>query len=630
LDTARTSAKTLLGILNDLLDFSKIEAGGLRLNEVSFNLEELIEDVIEIFAKEAQAKSIKLFSKFDYNGHHSVLGDPGRLQQIIINLLTNAIKFTEKGEVSLQATEINNDTDKVVWLFEVEDTGIGISSQALPYIFETFYQVDGSSRRKYGGAGLGLAIVKQIVELMGGEVGVDSVPDKGSKFWFTVPFQKAPFHQGNLQFYESDLPGATILIASDDSANLLALHHQVSSWGMPNVTAKDESQALEILKEASRRGKPYNVAILDLENSALGPLEVTKVFREEPSIDHLSLVVLTSAIPDEFSQSTGEDNLSFLAKPWRKSQLFNSLVTLLKAKKKKDADWEGDLAKGEFQGSGHVLIAEDNLVNQEVARGFLEKLGYRVTLVSNGKEALDISARQPFDLIFMDCQMPVMDGYEAVKAIRAREASASQGAHIPIIAMTAHALEGDRERCLAAGMDDYIGKPFSVEQLKSILHQWISLRAESGLTRLPVSSEKYGEEPRKEMPPGAPLVAETPLSSAIDRKIIEQIKSLTTDGEPDLLGRILTTYLSETQKLLDKLIEDFKQADAEAVKKTAHSLKSSSAHVGAVKLSSLFKEIEAKAKERSLDDINEMVAALTQEFDLVQQALNLELQKVLS
>ena len=626
LDAARTSAKTLLSILNDILDFSKIEAGRLRLNMVEFNLEELVEDVVEIFANEADPKNIKFRSKIDYSGHHAVRGDPGRLQQVLINFLTNAIKFTEEGEVSLHVTQVYDDQEKVVWLFEVKDTGIGISSQTIPHIFDTFYQVDGSSRRKYGGAGLGLAIVKQIVELMGGEVGVDSAPDQGSRFWCTVPFQKAAFHQNNLQFFESDLLGSTILIASDDSANLVTLHHQVSSWGMPNVTAKDGKQALEILKEAYRRRKPYPVAIVDLENSAMGPLELAQALHADIPTNELGLIVLSSSIPEDIDQHSLEDTkILFLTKPWRKSQLFNILVTLLTRSEKKFVNPESELADVSYLGGHHILITEDNLINQEVAQGFLEKLGCRVTLASNGQEAYDISGEQPFDLIFMDCQMPEMDGYEAARTIRTREISSSQGTHIPIIAMTAHAMEGDRERCLEAGMDDYIGKPFSVEQLKTILNKWLSPHTE--FTKETSMTKKWANNNSIEIRQDDPEVSEADFSATIDTKIINQIRSLTKDADPNLLNRIVETFINETEKLLKKMIAALEQFDADTVKKTAHSLKSSSAHVGAIKLASLFREIEAKAKVPSLKELEDMVPALNQEFDLVQQALHRELQK---
>jgi CheY-like chemotaxis protein len=303
-------------------------------------------------------------------------------------------------------------------------------------------------------------------------------------------------------------------------------------------------------------------------------------------------------------------------------------VALLKNRKRKRAAPHSELAQVEFQGGGHILIAEDNLVNQEVAQGFLQRLGCRVTLAGNGEEALELSGKEPFDLIFMDCQMPKMDGYEAVRAIRSRETTASPGDHMPIIAMTAHALEGDRERCLAAGMDDYIGKPFSVEQLKTVLHKWLSPRLQQGVTAPPASAPPSGREPLEDGPRPEPLNAETPFSSAIDTTVIDQIKSLADGGSQDLLTRILQAYLSETQKLIQELIAALESSDAEVIRKTAHTLKSSSAHVGAVKLASLFKEIETKARERSLDDLIGMTATLTQEFDLVQQALTLELQKV--
>jgi CheY-like chemotaxis protein/HPt (histidine-containing phosphotransfer) domain-containing protein len=389
---------------------------------------------------------------------------------------------------------------------------------------------------------------------------------------------------------------------------------------MKDTVAEDGWQAMEILHDAARQGTPFKVGIIDLNATDEAGVELARTINRDPLFRDMPLIVLTSSFDAENEKSeNAAANVIFLIKPWRKSQLFNCLIALVGAHAKTAPEPQPVIATAEASYDGDILLAEDNLVNQEVARAFLNKLGCRVELVSNGKRALEALAQKPFDLVFMDCQMPEMDGYEAARAIRGQEVTVAAQRRLPIIAMTAHALDGDREKCLAAGMDDYLGKPFSVEQITAILEKW-----------LPQQKEAAGRAPIT--PEGSPSTSPTrhsldsPARTPLDHKILDGIRALQPSGAPDLLGKVITAYLSETPKLLDRLFAALNQADADTARRAAHSLKSSSAHVGAVKLSALFKELEAMAKIHTLDNSAAMVAEVSQEFRLVQQALRAELQ----
>ncbi len=619
-DTARNSAKNLMNILNEVLDFSKIEAGKLELKNLDFDMLEILDDVVSLFAKEAGSKGLSLVCSLDQNAPCFLEGDPGRLRQILINLLSNAFKFTEEGAITLQAAPVEEEEDRVRWRFEVNDTGIGIEPEMITHIFDTFFQVDASSTRKYGGTGLGLAIVKQLVELMGGEVGVSSEPGQGSQFWFTAWFGKASGLRVEAPVSGDNLHRVPVLIVSDTRMDLLALRHQVSSWGMRDRLAENSQEALAILQEAARQGQPFKVGIIDLNAPGETGLELARAISRDLRFLDMRLIVFASASKQEATESAAA-HIIRLSKPWRKSQLFNCLNGLVGAPGHPPPEPRHQPAHPKVLYNGHILLAEDNLVNQEVALAYLKRLGCRVELVSNGQQAMEALAQTPFDLVFMDCQMPGMDGYEATRAIRAQEEAMAGRPHIPIIAMTAHALAGDREKCLAAGMDDYLGKPFTEQQLAGILDKWLlqQHRGQGGEGRDPDLS------PDKSSAGSQPPPAST-VTPPLDTNILESIKQLQQSGAPDLLGKVIQAYLKETPKLLDRLLTAFNQADADSARHVAHSLKSSSANVGAVRLAALCKELEAMAKTGSLDDCAMRLSELSQEVHSVQQALQAELQ----
>jgi two-component system, sensor histidine kinase and response regulator len=481
-ETIRASGDALLTIINDILDFSKIEAGKLQFELLDFNLAEVVESAVELLAERAHLKNLELASLIHYNVVTELCGDPGRLRQVLTNLIGNAIKFTEQGEVFVQA-ELDSVTDReVIIRFSITDTGIGISQTAQATLFQAFVQADGSMTRKYGGTGLGLAISKQLVEFMGGQIGVTSTPGKGSTFWFTARFLKqldtaavvTGFHSSALS-----LENLRALIVDDNATNRKILSHQLASWGIRHQEAGSGAQALEMLREAATTGEGYDLTILDLMMPEMDGFELARHIKADGGLAEVQLVLLTSFGQRGQSELAREIGIAAcLTKPVRQSQLFDCLISVINPNvvRPRSSSLSAVQAKPPVLREPRavsnklILLAEDNVVNQKVAILQLQKLGYRADAVANGKEVLEALGRIAYDLVLMDCQMPEMDGFETTVEIRRREGNLR---HTPIIAMTANALEGDRQRCLAAGMDDYISKPVKVDELSRVMETWL-------------------------------------------------------------------------------------------------------------------------------------------------------------
>jgi len=475
-EAAQRSAETLLGIINNILDFSKIEAGKLELESVEFKLREMIEETTELLAERAQRKGLELAYRLPHRLPHALWGDPGRLRQILTNLVDNAIKFTERGEVVVEATLLEQGRDGVLLRFEVRDTGIGIPPEALERVFHSFTQADGSTTRRYGGTGLGLAIAKQLAEIMGGEMGVDSEVGKGSTFWFTVRFsQYDPATTLIISAPRFDLSGLRVLIVDDNATSRDILCRQVEAWGMLGVKAENASQALTNLRQSVAARQPFDLVLLDQDMPDMDGAAVARAIRNELALDKVPLVMLGPMDREVAAEEREKLGISYyLSKPVRRSHLYDAITRIMGTRSEEPVATPVELTLPSMPSRlrERLLLAEDNPINQQVAVQMLQRLGYKVKAVDNGQAVLDALAQGEYGAILMDCQMPVMDGFTATRMIR-RQEKVSGKPRVPIIALTASTMQGDRERCLAAGMDDFLSKPFKRDQLKAVLQRWL-------------------------------------------------------------------------------------------------------------------------------------------------------------
>ncbi|MCY4329227.1 MAG: response regulator [Endozoicomonadaceae bacterium] len=482
LQTAYGSADALLQIINDILDFSKIEAGKLELEQVDMDPHTIIEDIAALLASKTREKGIELGCYTDVNLPLSLQGDPVRLRQILTNLLGNAVKFTTKGEVVIRALKLDNMPDEskksshCYVRFEVEDTGIGIAPEIIPTLFQPFTQADSSTTRKFGGTGLGLTISRQLVELMQGELKVASEQDKGSRFYFDIMMKIGESKQDHYDKrpVETSLKGIYALIVDDNPTNRDILRHYLESWEMDFAEAEDGMRALDKMKDAQTAGRPFQVAFLDMQMPELDGITLSKKMADEPGLTAIKRIMLTSSGPMNEKEKQAACLHAALAKPYRQSQLLHATLEVMALKKdEKSAVQKPASDAATYAENTTLLLVEDNLVNQKVAQAMLGKLKLKADVANNGREALEAISKKAYDVVFMDCQMPEMSGYEATANIRQQEAE-TPDKHLTIIAMTANAMEGDREKCLEAGMDDYISKPIKLDVLKAALDKWLS------------------------------------------------------------------------------------------------------------------------------------------------------------
>jgi len=468
-DTIRTSGDTLLDIINDILDFSKIEAGRVRMETIDFCPKHVTEEAVELFAEPAANKGVELILDVDPQLPQSVIGDPGRLRQVLINLVSNAIKFTDSGEVVVGVKRMDTTTPGVMIRFEVADTGVGLTGDEQARVFSTYSQVDSSTTRRHGGTGLGLAIARMLTQLMGGEIGVESEKGAGSRFWFTALFRESELKAAAPQPVGT-LAGTAIAIIDDNRTNRVILERYLDSWGTRERSFETGGKALEALREAADQDDPFEVAIVDLMMPEMDGAAVASSIQADPRLKDMVVVLLTSAGRSE-KPVPGVD--IELVKPVRPAQLFDVLQSLLASRPvhtKRRINREGSGPPAARHRWARILVVEDNAANLKVAVRMIERLGYRADVAGNGREALEVIGRVAYDAVLMDCQMPELDGYAATREIRRAE---SDGRHVPIIAMTAGAMAGDRERCLAAGMDDYIAKPVKLHIVAAVLERWL-------------------------------------------------------------------------------------------------------------------------------------------------------------
>jgi len=591
------SAEALLTVINDILDFSKIEAGKVDIEAIDCDLRHVVEDAAKLVAHRADEKSLELTLVVDLEPSSMVRGDPVRIRQVLVNILGNAVKFTDTGEVTLRARVVREQADSLVVRFEVTDTGIGIDPKHLGRLFESFSQADASTTRRFGGTGLGLAICKHLVELMGGEIGVSSVMGKGSTFWFVLTFPKSTARAASPQ---RALEGVHVLVVDDHRTNRVVLEQSLRAWGARPECFEGGVGALAAMDDAARRGDPFRVALLDHQMPLMDGIEVATRVRLSPVLRETRLILLTSAIRPGDTDAAREAGIdAFLAKPVRMAHLYECLATLLST-----ADWRKPapmitqitLPEAPEGGRGRVLVVEDNPVNQRVVLRMLEKMGHVVDVADNGVVAVACVARTRYDAVLMDCQMPVMDGFEASREIRRQQEGT--GRHTPIIALTAGAMRGDPEKCLDAGMDAYLSKPIMAADLAAMVERWTELRARSQPARLGVLS-----------------------SSVLDTSSIAGLRELGSDE----FRKLVHLFLSDGAVRVAALHSAGTSGDGSAVAKLAHSLKGSAATFGARVLVQRCDHLQVVASSGDLAESAKLIDSVDGGFVVASEALREEL-----
>jgi two-component system, sensor histidine kinase and response regulator len=477
-EIVRASAESLLSIINDILDFSKIEARKMLIESIDFDLRSTVEGAADLLSTRAYEKGLRLAGLIASDVPNLLRGDPGRIRQVLVNLAGNAVKFTERGEVVIRVTLEHEDDQSAILRFSVSDTGIGISPQQLDRLFRPFTQVDGSTTRRFGGTGLGLAISKQLAEMMGGQIGADSNEGTGSTFWFTAVLEKQPPDTVRRQNEGRDVAGSKVIVIDDFAANRQLVVALLTAWGCASAEAADAAEGLRLMVEAADAGKPFHAAVVDMQMPDIDGFELGRRIKAHPLLTGTPLIMMTSLGQKGDARQAQECGFSaYLTKPVRHLQLRDCLSLALgrpKVQEGRPLITRHTIAESKSARSrARILLAEDNAVNQKVALAILSKIGYQADAVKNGREALEALANREYDLILMDCQMPEMDGYEATREIRRLSSNARS---TPIIALTANAMGGDRERCLAEGMNGYIAKPVTADAIAAALERWITPR----------------------------------------------------------------------------------------------------------------------------------------------------------
>jgi two-component system, sensor histidine kinase and response regulator len=585
-ETISHSAEALLQIINDILDFSKVEAGKLELERVEFALQEAVEETIEIFAGRAHAKRLELACAIELDVPGTVWGDPMRLRQILINFVGNAIKFTDSGEVIVRVRTAGADG---LLRFEVSDTGIGISEEVQGRIFNSFSQADSFTTRKYGGTGLGLAICKQLAALMGGEIGVDSALGRGATFWFEVLMEPAEATPTLTRLQRLNLAGLRALIVDDNASNREILQQHLQSCGVEVTTAGTSAAAHAALNAGG--GPTFDLALIDDQMPGEDGFQLAKLIRQDPRWSALRLILLTTR-DDHDSGESARLFAAVLAKPLRRSQLFACIARVMSGQPGTAPEMlpgappvaPPPAARG---AAPRILLVEDNPVNREVAVAMLENLGCATEAAENGWLAIEAMTATTYDAVLMDCQMPIMDGLTAAGEIRRREHT-SGAARVPIIALTANAMEGERERCLAAGMDDFLSKPFTQRQLATLLRRWLALRV------LPESERRD--------------LSRVPL---IDSGVLRNIAAL---AKPTLLNSMIDLYLQHSPGLIGAIETAAANMQADALTQAVHTLKSSTSNLGGTRLAMVAKECENLVRGGAITQVAPIVAKIRREY----------------
>ncbi|MFF4055870.1 response regulator [Streptomyces sp. NPDC001668] len=587
----RAAGTALLSLINGVLDFSKLEAGKFELDEVAFSPQVLVEEVVSLVAQTAQAEGLELLSDCSPDLPAVVLGDSGRLRQILLNLASNAVKFTESGEVLLRAHPARSrpPAERAPWLqFEVADTGIGIAEADQGRMFDAFSQADASTTRRFGGTGLGLAICRRLIEAMGGSIGLTSLPGQGSTFYFTVPV-RAPdtSEQPPAPLQPDTFRGLRVLVVDDNDTNRLILDTQLRRWHIEPTVVTCGPQALVALHEAEAAGRPFALALLDHYMPDMDGMELARRITTDQNFARVRLLLLTSGPPVPAVELEAAGIARSLPKPVHQSQLLDSLVELT------TQTWPvatpASAAPAPITSStahrGHLLLVEDNQINQMVAQGMLTRLGYSTDTATDGVQALRMTEEHSYQAVLMDCQMPRMDGYSAARELRSRERD--NGGHLPVIAMTARALAEDWERCLDAGMDDYVSKPVTADELEEALTRWVHPTHPADSEDLRVSIEQRLNELRGA---GAP-------------------------AEHELVDGLVDHFLARAPEMTSALFHALDRHDAQEIADQAHSLKGAAGNLGAEGLAARCQEVEEHARAGDPASLADTAPRLQAELD---------------
>lgn len=701
------SSSSLLAIINDLLDFSRIESGSLQLENGRFSVRDCVEEVCTSLASSAHAKNVELICYVDSNVPARMDGDPGRVRQILQNLISNAIAFTHQGEVVVRLTCKHSKNGKSVYKCDVQDTGEGITPEMQMSLFEAFTQADASNTRGHGGIGMGLAITRQLVTMMNGSISFRSRLGEGTRFSFTMELSDVEEGMGGKTRRRS-LHGARVLVVDDNETNRTILYHQLSNWGLLVETVDSGQHALEALRAAHDRDEGFDVLILDLHMPEMDGIQLAKAIQAEPDFRHIQAIMLTSAILQLDGMELRRLGIyKYVSKPARQSVLHDSLASLMPTELASTS--RGPARESEPSTTAteqrpvalkaRVLLVEDNPVNQDVAMGMLEQLGCEVTLATDGQDAVARGEAEKYDIVLMDCQMPTMDGYEATRRMKS---VGSLNSPTPIVALTANAMDGDREKCLSAGMDDYVSKPVRTQVLSHMIGKWVGNSGADGSgphTQTPALSSSGGreddmssdhltrsqeilqaipdekterrqdeQEPAAEpipaqgmataesqpaaandthsAPSPAPSTDDTQQLSSeqleptaesgtdsqsgsgsaedvviINPKAIDTIKGLQRPGKDDLLGKVVGVYFDKTPELIETMQQALRDDDLDAVAACAHSLKSSSAYLGADTLSARCRRIENAVKQSERTELTPLVEGMSEDYQQVAETL---------
>jgi signal transduction histidine kinase/CheY-like chemotaxis protein/HPt (histidine-containing phosphotransfer) domain-containing protein len=605
------SGQALLGIINDILDLSKIEAGHFELAEVGFDPRELIAEITDLFGERCTSKGIEFIYFVAEDVPHHLTGDPARLRQVLINLVGNAIKFTERGEILVELSLADSAAEHVTLRCSVKDTGIGIDREQRARIFESFHQVDASMTRSRGGTGLGLSIVKELVTLMGGDIGVESEVGRGSRFWFTTRLARSADALASASRQRAIERPLRVLAVDANAVSAEIMSRYFASWRIDALLCATADEAEAAWQEAAASERPFDVLIIDVKGLACEGVKLARKVRMEQQ-DHRPEVILLMGLDGSVADSSLESLGAFalLAKPARPSVLFDCLASIASGSRengiasfyiRKSADGPA------LAFDARVLVVEDNAVNQDVASGILKQMGCTVITAANGRSAVQLFAQETFDLILMDCEMPIMDGFDATRRIRDIErvmrglSDRESRSRTPIVALTAHALAEVRERCLEVGMDDFLVKPYDELQIADMLGRWLTPR--SAIMGAPDSNSPNREE-------SLPLAVS---AARLDMKAVERIRRISGDDGSSLLGQVVSQFAATSAPLLQTLRAKSRDSDPQAVWRAAHSLRSSASAIGARRVSQYCEEIEMSARDNGILPAEALLAELESE-----------------